>query len=330
MPQSITKTDFVRYLDCPLYAWLWKNRPDLREGHQNSRIADQGYEVEKIAYKLFDGQDVSFQFEAKTGTYLARADIIKKDDKGLHIFEVKSSTKKKTEHIPDLCFQLNVFREAGFDISSVNLILVNSDYVFNEEIGLEIDKFLKTEDLTEEIFEKADGFKLEIEEAHKILINEKEPKVIALRKTFKYPLPKKFAEYYWKDIPEFSIYDISNIREKKLESLASMNVLKISDIPDGFDLSDSQKLQVQLTKKETKIIDNEGSGEGIFAFQLSFLLITALSPCAARKWAAHGERQGFSKNLWRLASMLLFEISSNFRIKAAPERKDIWTNHQFS
>jgi len=60
MHKAITKSDFVRYLECPLYAWLWKNRPDLREGHQNSRIADQGYEVEKIAYKLFDGQDVDF------------------------------------------------------------------------------------------------------------------------------------------------------------------------------------------------------------------------------------------------------------------------------
>jgi len=41
---------------------------------------------------------------------------------------------------------LNAFREAGFDISSVNLILVNSDY----------------------------GLKLEMEEAHKILTNELE------------------------------------------------------------------------------------------------------------------------------------------------------------
>lgn len=39
--------------------------------------------------------------------------------------------KKKTEHVPDLCFQVNAFRDAGFDIASVNLISVNSDYVFD-------------------------------------------------------------------------------------------------------------------------------------------------------------------------------------------------------
>ncbi|MBD3331132.1 DUF2779 domain-containing protein, partial [Candidatus Peregrinibacteria bacterium] len=257
MASLITKTDFVRYTQCPLYAWLWKNRPDLREGYHNSRIADQGYEVEKIAYKLFDGQDVSFQAEAKTGKYLARADILKNDDGKLHIFEVKSSTKKKTEHVPDLCFQLNTFRDAGFDIASVNLILVNSDYVFDEKVGLEIDKFLKIENLTEEIFKKADGFRLEMEQAHKVLTNEKEPSVTSLKKTFKYPLPPKFAEYYWKDIPEFSIYDICNIRKNKLEALASRDILRIKDVPDDFDLSDPQKLQVQLTKEEKSIVDRD-------------------------------------------------------------------------
>lgn len=258
MDKLITKSDFVRYTQCPLYAWLWKNRPDLREGHQNSRIADQGYEVEKLAYKVFAGEDVDFQAEARTDRYLARADILKKDEGGVHIFEVKSSTKKKTEHVPDLCFQVNAFRDAGFEIASVNLILVNSDYVFDEKVGLEVDKFFKIEDLTEDIFKKADGFRSEMEQAHKVLTDEKEPAVVALRKTFKYQLPKKFAEYYWRDIPEFSIYDISNIRKKKLESLTSMNVIKIKDIPDGFDLSDAQKLQVQLTKSETNNIDKEG------------------------------------------------------------------------
>lgn len=280
MTSLITKTDFVRYTQCLLYAWLWKNRPDLREGHQNSRIADQGYEVEKIAYKLFDEQDVSFQAEAKTDMYLARADILKKDADGLHIFEVKSSTKKKTEHVPDLCFQVNTFRDAGFDIASVNLILVNSDYVFDEKVGLEVDKFLKIEDLTEEIFKKADGFRLEMEQAHKVLNNEKEPSVSALKKTFKYPLPPKFAEYYWRNIPEFSIYDISNIRKNKLDSLASRNILRIKDVPDDFDLSDPQKLQVQLTKGETSIVDRDAISKELesLEYPLYFLDYETINP----------------------------------------------------
>ena len=278
----ITKADFVRYLDCPLYAWLWKNRLELREGHKNSRIADQGYEVEEIAHRLFDEEDVTFQAEAKTDKYLARADILKKDKDGRrwHLFEVKSSTKKKKEYVADLCFQVNAFRQAGFEIASVNLILVNSDYVYQEAIGLEVNKFLKIEDLTEEIFKKASEFELQTEEAYKILTSNSEPHVAALKKNFKYALPEMFAKYYWRGIPEFSVYDLQRISKGKLEDLVSMNILKIKDIPDDFDLSDNQNLQVRLTKKETSDIDKDGIEEELenLEYPLYFLDYETINP----------------------------------------------------
>lgn len=300
----ITKSDFVRYLDCPLYAWLWKNKPELRDGHRNSRIADQGEEVEKLAHQLLSGgkeveenykeaekhthelmsggAQIIYQATALTDHYLARADILKRDTDGKrwHIFEVKSSTKKKPEHIPDLCFQLNAFRQAGFEIASVNLVLVNSDYVYQEAIGLELDKFFKIEDLTEEIFSKVDGYKLEMQEAYKVLTNDIEPKVLSLKKNFKYPLPEKFSEYYWKDVPDFSIYDISNIRKNKLELLRGRNILKIQDIPEDFELSDSQNIQVQLTKKEANFVDGKNIKEELekLEYPLYFLDYETINP----------------------------------------------------
>ena len=300
----ITKSDFVRYLDCPLYAWLWKNKPKLREGHKNSRIADQGEEVEKLAHQLFtDGLEVKgnyqeaekhtkelmsggaqiiYQATALTDHYLARADILKRDEDGKrwHIFEVKSSTKKKPEHMPDLCFQLNAFRLAGFEIASVNLVLVNGDYVYREAIGLEVDKFFKIEDLTKEIFSKVDAYKVEMQEAYKALTSDTEPKVLSLKKNFKYPLPQKFEEYYWKDVPDFSIYDISNIRKNKLELLRGRNILKIQDIPEDFELSDSQSLQVQLTNKEINFIDEKSIKEELekLEYPLYFLDYETINP----------------------------------------------------
>lgn len=300
----ITKSDFVRYLDCPLYAWLWKNKPELKEGHKNSRIADQGEEVEKLAHGFFTGGDevkgnyeeaekhtkelmsggakIIYQATALTDHYLARADILKRDADGKrwHIFEVKSSTKKKPEHMPDICFQLDVFRQAGFEIASVNLVLVNSDYVYQKATGLEVDKFFKIEDLTEEIFSKVDGYKLEMQEAYKVLTNDIEPKVLSLKKNFKYPLPEKFSEYYWKDTPDFSVYDISNIRKNKLELLRGKNILKIQDIPDDFELSDSQILQVQLTKKEANFIDGKSIKEELekLDYPLYFLDYETINP----------------------------------------------------
>lgn len=276
----ITKSDFIRYLDCPLYAWLWKNRPDLREGHQNSRIADQGYEVEKLAQQLLSGDQYEYQKTAETERYLARADIMKQDGEKWHIYEVKSSTNKKKEHLADLSFQLVAFREAGFEIASINLVHVNGEYLYLEEKGLELKKFFTIEDLTEEIEKKAEEFRPQIEGAYKILTSDSEPKVPALKKKFKYPLPQKFAEYYRRGIPEYSIYDLSRINKKKLETLTSMNILQIKDVPDDFKLSDNQNLQVRLTKQETNFIDKDGIKEELASLEypLYFLDYETINP----------------------------------------------------
>lgn len=303
LAKRITKTDFVRYLECPLYAWLWKNRTDLREGHQNSRIEDQGYAVEQIAHRLFNegreiegnyeeaerhtkelieaGVGILYQATALTDHYLARADILKRDETDKwHLFEVKSSTKKKPEHIADLCFQFHAFTKAGFELETINLVLVNNEYIYQEDNGLEVEKFFKIENLTEEIKEKLAEFKPQIEEAFKVLTGDIEPMVPALKKTFKYDLPKKFEEYYWKGVPDYSIYDISGIREGNLLKLSAMGVKLIEDIPDDFFTADTQNFQVQLTKQKSdhKEVDAIKSELERLEYPLYFLDYETIAP----------------------------------------------------
>ena len=71
----------------------------------------------------------------------------------------------------------------------------------------------------------------------------------------------------------------------------------------------------------------EGKKEGVWGrnFCLPVLLSSFLLSFPMRRPKGGGrrsqERQGFVKFSWRLASMLLFEIGSNFVIKAAPFEK---------
>ncbi len=184
---------------------------------------------------------------------------MKKDDKGKwHLFEVKSSTKIKNEHLADICFQLHAFSEAGIEFETINIILVNNEYVYREAKGLEVDDFLNIEDITIDVHEKLEEYRLQIEEAYKILTADNEPKVPALKKSFSYPLPEKFSEYYWKGIPDYSIYDINNIRKKNLIKLNKLGAKLITDIPDNFFDSDNYNRQVELTKQKTALVDKEG------------------------------------------------------------------------
>jgi hypothetical protein len=62
-------------------------------------------------------------FEAsflETDTFVA-VDILERRPGGFHLIEVKSSTKEKPEHIPDVAVQLHVLRRAGIEITQASV-----------------------------------------------------------------------------------------------------------------------------------------------------------------------------------------------------------------
>ena len=299
----ITKADFLRHLKCPLYAWLWKNRPELRENHKLSRLTEPGNDVEAYARDLFErgkpiegwdeeaveltktamegGEDVIYQGAVMSEGLLARADILRRDDKGWHLYEVKSSTHYRDKYFADICYQLHVFRLAGFPLASVNLIIINKNYRLDSKKGIEPGKFLIAKDVTAMAKEKLDRkYELRINEAKKLLNDEKEPYVPALKRKIEPPMPKAMYEHYWRKIPELSIYDISGIQEGSLIELERMKIRRIIDIPGDFPLPKNQRRQVELTKRREVEIDSKGLEEAFsdFEYPLYFLDYEAITP----------------------------------------------------
>jgi len=191
-----------------------------------------------------------YQAQPMTDKFVSRADILVKEKNGWHLYEVKSSTDIKPEHISDLRFQVIVFREFGVNIKKIFLIHINKDYTYSERKGLEIRKFLTTEDVTDIVTDNQDNEIKHMRKAHKILTSKIEPKPAVLKRKFKYPMSEKMEEYYWKGIPDYSIYDISGITPKKLAALEARGIMKIKDVPDNFPLSANQMNQVIMTKEK--------------------------------------------------------------------------------
>jgi len=301
MTKTISKTDFLRYLECPRYGWLCKNRSDLLDKTQ-SRIAKQGGYVEDLAHGLFpkgvevpwknafeetaclmkNGTPVIYQATLKTDKYLARADILikDKDGKGWHLYEVKSTTQAKPEHIPDICFQTILFEEAGIKLYSLNLIHINNQYVFNEKKGLEIKKFFVIEDLTKEIHENKGECAKAMNEAYTVLTSPDEPHPKILAKSFNYDPGQLLSEYYWKGVPDYSIYDIGRISQKELVKLTEEGIQTIRDVPVGYFKAGNKNLQVEITKKRKPFIDHAKISQTLSAFQypLYFLDYETINP----------------------------------------------------
>ena len=112
----LSKSDYLRYLQCKKCLWLYKHRKDLKPEVSESQqaIFDQGYEVENYARELLpkgveiedvfsdgdkktkelidSGVEVIYQASVMADGLWVMADIFVKNGDNWDIYEVKSST----------------------------------------------------------------------------------------------------------------------------------------------------------------------------------------------------------------------------------------------
>jgi hypothetical protein len=272
----LTKSDYIRYLQCLKLGWLNKKRPDLISQEIRDSFVDimeEGYEVEKYAYQLFpDGKTakdesstkklmkeggVIFQPTIVSGELYCRADIIAFDEnnKAWDIFEVKSSTQEKAIHEYDLSFQKLCFEEAGHKVGKLNLIHINNEYVKNGEI--DVKELFKVEDITEEVNELAQETKEGVAKLSEILKKEAEPNVRPVKQCNN-PYGCMFKDYCLRDLPEKSIYSIiGKLSEKTVNKLLDEGIVKIEDIPPEL-ITPSFKKHFHAIKHNEVHIEKEG------------------------------------------------------------------------
>lgn len=108
----LTKTDFLLFLKAPLHLWakenakLEKKAPSIYEQH----LMKQGYEVEKLAHELLP--HATWQKPYFTDDFEIRQDaLIKYPDGNGHLYEIKSSTEVKREHLFDVVYQSIIIEE---------------------------------------------------------------------------------------------------------------------------------------------------------------------------------------------------------------------------
>lgn len=277
----LTKSGFIKYIQCPKRLWLYKNRKDLLPEEIDLALQkrfDEGGEVEVYAYQLFldgimahqndieqakrqtkqlidRGMNTIFQATITAGSLFCRADIIDfdKENKQWDIYEIKSSTQVKPIHLPDLAFQKICFEQSGLKIGKLYVIHVNNQYIRKGEINPK--ELLIIENVTEQVEELIDKTNSDIQSACEILDLTNEPAVEILKQCHN-PYDCEFIDYCWQDIPEDSIYNIARyLSEEKLKTLLEQGILQIKDIPDDVITDEKGILHYQAAKNEQVYID---------------------------------------------------------------------------
>ena len=254
----LTKSDFLKFSQCPKYLWLGKHRKDLLSAELDAGLEKrfkEGAEVEQYAYRLFPegvsasaeglkeaisksqklirgGAKAVFQPTITSGELFCRADIIRFDrrTKKWDIFEVKSSTEVKDMHVIDLGFQRFCLERAGLPVGRVNVIHVNNEYVRQGEVDPE--GLLKIADVTAEVGSLFGGLGNRIDEALAVLRQRVEPDTRILRQCSN-PYDCPFLEHCWRDVPEHSIYNLG-LSEEKLNELLDRGITRLEDVPEEF------------------------------------------------------------------------------------------------
>jgi hypothetical protein len=180
---------------------------------------------------------------------LVRVDVLKREGEGWEIIEVKSSTRVKEEHLPDVAVQSYVLAGSGLDVRSARLMHINRGAAYPELAEL----FVRPEisDLMEEHLEEVNenilGFK-------KVLGQSACPRVrIGLQCSR--PHECSFKSYCWRHVPRVSVFNIPRLTEQSTEELLSRDILAIEDVPGAFPLSAGQQRFVALQRRRRPEID---------------------------------------------------------------------------
>ena len=151
----------MRGLQCEKSLWLKSHKPEERQlPNKVEGRFEQGISIGELAQQLFPGgalvefhrnklesmcsqtqslieQGAHTIYEAtfKGNGIFASVDILHKDARGWHIYEVKGSTKVKGVYIQDATCQYLAVKKR-LDIASINIIYVNNKYVRSGDLDI--------------------------------------------------------------------------------------------------------------------------------------------------------------------------------------------------
>jgi len=282
----ISKSDYLKYLECPSYFWFWKNNKSVlsieKEDPFADRLKSQGYEVELFARNLhpnatiitgnLDESSSMTDQLIRSGTHellqasflvdrlFASCDILIWNDLfgGWDIIEVKSSTakeKKSKEHILDAAFQRIVAVKAGLKIVNVYLLELNKKHY--KDGVIDPNKIFNSTEITTECIEFEQKILADIDLA-KVLLASTIPKECSCKYKGRSRHCRSF-NYLYPKVPSYSIYDLRAIgtSKKVLRSLVDGKQLKIDQIPDEVVLNEKHSLQTYVTRTKEVHIEKE-------------------------------------------------------------------------
>ncbi|MDE2686144.1 MAG: DUF2779 domain-containing protein [Chloroflexota bacterium] len=285
----LSKSRFMAGNQCHLRLWYDVHERHLRTPVDAAQqaIFDTGHEVGDLARERYPGGHFVAQdyrnipaalaetqrlIEADTAAalfepafqhdnVLARVDMLERlPDGGWRMVEVKSTTRRKDEHILDAAVQLWVLRGAGLNVRDAGVLTLDRSYIY-DGIRLDIESLFKLHPVFEEASALLESVGWNMAEMQAMLTAESAPDIAPGAHCFK-PYDCWYYQHCTKDIPqpEHGIKELSYMKPKRLEQLEAIGVSEIRDIPNDFPLNPLQSVIRETVIENTDLVHGNLAG----------------------------------------------------------------------
>ena len=253
----LSKSTFIRGLQCEKSLYLHKKRPFLRDRLSPEQLAkfSRGTNVGVYAQQLFPGgvdaspkthfqmaasvvktaelmeagQKIIYEAAFEHAGVIIALDILVKNDKGWSAIEVKSSKSISETYLWDASLQYFVMKGSDIEISDFSIAYINTSFVRKGAIN-PAELFI-IESVLHLVLERQEQVGQKIERLKEVVELKSSPPISIGPQCHK-PYPCDFIGHCWKNIPEGSVFELQGIDEDLQFKYFEKGIAKVSDIPE--------------------------------------------------------------------------------------------------
>jgi len=296
---QLSKSRYCYGLQCTKQLW-WRvhepKAPELTPDAAQQAIFDQGHRVGEVARDRFPGGllvdgdywDVEGKmektrraiaggapaiFEASfltDGVFVA-VDVLERRRGGWNLVEVKSTTKVKDPHYPDVAVQLHVLRSSGLDVKRSDLMHLNSGCTFPD-----LQDLFTRADVTGEAEALLPGVPAEIRRLLAAIEGDLPYVAPGPHCTDPYDCP--FMGRCWPEFPEHHVSTLYRIG-KRAQAFVADGYETIHDLPDDVRLTGPAARQARSVRSG-KLLTEDGLSGALSAIEApaAFLDFETINP----------------------------------------------------
>ncbi len=318
---GISKSRYTLFRQCPKALWLKTYKPeeavvsdalqqrfeagnavgDLAMGlfgdftevtaYTPDRILDLGKMAEETRKCMDAGVEViceaSFFYD---GGYCA-VDILKKENFGYAIYEVKSSTDGDKEvYAQDVAYQKYILENNGINVTGTYLVCINSDYVLYGE--LDIHGLFQIQDISEAVAQEYPLVASQVASAKKMLSKMDEEPDVDLGAHCHKPFDCAFWQYCSRHLPKQSVFNLYRMNFDKKIAHYQQGVITYEQLQNE-ELNEKQRMQVECSLGDAIYINNVAIREFLntLSYPLYFLDFETMQPVIPEYQGTHPYQQ---------------------------------------